>query len=163
LREVVGGNENVRDTIQGNFAGRELAAYDLSKLLGVEGLIPPTREWGHQLGYGEGGYYSGSAQMGAHDFGKKVLGYESVSSPHGVDEIKNAKNEEEARLGLRSMFDKAKNGTDMVLFDFISGQTDRNTGNFFVAKGRKNGEYNFMGTDNGLSFPDHRGDIVHPD
>lgn len=162
LVQELWGNAKLRNTIDGNLGGREIAAYELTKLLGVEGLIPPTREYGHQVGFGDKGYNTGPAQLSAQDFGERMLGHDEVVSPGKLPGVNDAGNIETARLGLRKMFDKAKNGTDFVLFDFIAGQTDRIAGNFFVGKS-KHGDYQMISTDNGLSFPDHRGDIIHPD
>jgi hypothetical protein len=152
----------IRLTVDGNMGGRELAAYDLSKLLGVEGLIPPSKEYKQQSFTGED-KYSGPSQMSAHDFGIRILGHDEVMSPGSTPEVKSRGNNLiEARYGVRDMLGKADNATDFVAFDFISGQLDRLPGNFFVAK-NKSGRYNLIATDNGLSFPDHRGDILHPD
>lgn len=79
-------NGVIRDTIKDNFGGREVASYELSKLLGVEGLVPPTKEFNNHV---EGGEYHGPAQMSVYDFGTKILGHEKVKSvPEIIDNEK---------------------------------------------------------------------------
>jgi len=64
--------------VPNNLDGREIATYEMSKLLGAEGLVPPTQRFEHQMGFGEDGLYSGSAQMSVHDFGKNHLRHSEV-------------------------------------------------------------------------------------
>lgn len=144
--------EPIRDTISGNFSGREIASYQLSKMLGAETLVPPTTMFGHQMHPGEKGWYEGSVQMSAHDFANKILGHKSVKTPVEVRE----------KMDTPTMMEKTKNASDLILFDFIQGNTDRHGGNFFLSK-HADGEFTAIAIDNGLAFPEHRGDIIHPD
>lgn len=144
----------IRDTISGNYSGREIAAYNLSKMVGAETLVPPTMDYGHQMYSGEKGYYEGSAQMSAYDFANRILGHSKVKSPI---EIRGNN-----KVSTSMILNKTKNSSDLMLFDFIQGNTDRHGGNYFLSTTR-DGEYNAIAIDNGLSFPEHRGDIIHPD
>lgn len=49
LQRMLGVSPTLRDTITGNYGGREILGYETSKLLGVEGLVPPTMKWEHQM------------------------------------------------------------------------------------------------------------------
>lgn len=148
-------NGVIRDTIKDNFAGREIANYELSKLVGVEGLVPPTKQFDSHV---EGGEFHGSAQMSVYDFGKKILGHDQVKT---VPEMMYKENGE-IKEKIKWILNKSDNASDMVVFDFIAGNTDRHSGNYFVSK-KSNGEYHLIASDNGLSFPEHKGDILHVD
>ena len=144
-------NEPVRDTIQGDFWKREIVTYEDSKLLGVEGLVTPTKKWQQQMSFGSEGMYYGSAQLSVHDFAK-ILGYEKVGTLPKERKLET----------LRNIINKIDNISDLVTFDFITGQTDRHPGNLWLAQSR-NKRYNAIVNDNGLSQPEHEGDMIHPD
>lgn len=150
-QKLLGVNPTLRDFIPDNYGGREVASYETAKMLGVEDLVPPTMNQEHQIGAGSAGLWDGPAQMSAQDYGQKILGYDNMQLAPELDQD-----------GLRKIFDEAKNGTDMVAYDFAIGNTDRNPGNFFSGTDQR-GDKKLMAIDNGLSHPEHAGDIITPD
>lgn len=145
-------DKNIMGYINDNFSGREAMAYEMSKLFGVEGLVPPTRVWSpnitdQQMGSKHTGDTRGSLMMSAGEFGEKHLELSSVSQAFIA-----AKGEK----GLNDLYENTKNLPDMVAFDFIIGNVDRHALNFFV--GKDHDGYRAIGIDQGFSFPEHAPD-----
>lgn len=120
----------------------EVMGYELTKQLGIEGIIPPTKMQSPEINEG-GGVVSpsikntGSTQLSTRQYGKKM----------GMTDIKAASlNMDEAIYG-----DSNNNIQDLVAYDYIISNTDRHTGNFHVGKSASGG-YQSIGIDHGFAF-----------
>jgi hypothetical protein len=93
---------------------------------------------------------SGSMQMSAHVFGENHLGLSNVAV---------AFNEAGTAENFHEMMGKTKNISEMMVFDFITGQSDRHGWNLFVGDvGGWGDEKQAIAHDNGLTFPEHEPD-----
>lgn len=119
--------------------------------MGVEGLVPPTRRFSQMMGKDE---WNGSAQMSAQQFARNVLSKFDTKTTIEHMAISGE--------GLNTMFEKSKNSTDLVMFDFITGNTDRHMKNIMISTDGGD-DYSFIAIDHNLSFAEHRGDIIHPE
>lgn len=130
--------------ITDNFAGREVLAYELSKMLGAEDLMPPTKLWKPDFeGSGKKRETEGSMQMSIYNFGKKM----------GLKNVETAFVKANSEDGYKKQMDKIENAGDLVAFDFIINNTDRHGFNFYVGE-KENGNLQAIAYDHGSAFPE---------
>lgn len=147
-------DNDIMGYIKDNQSGREGLAYEMSKIFGVEGLVPPTRVWSPEIteqgmGSKHGKNTRGSLMMSAQEFGEKHLELADVGQAFiatGGDR------------GLKKTYEDIKNIGDMVTFDFIIGNVDRHSLNFFIGKDHEG--YKAIGIDHGFTFPEHAPDVM---
>lgn len=121
---------------------REELSYKISKELGLD-IIPHTKTVKDERGR------DGVIQRSAHE-------HEQSKSPNTKIEL--LKHTETSWKSILDTLDKG-NGMDVVLFDFITGNADRNASNFYIRKDNNH----IIGIDNGLSFPVQKHDALSSD
>jgi len=121
---------------------REELSYKISKELGLN-FIPPTKVVNDEKG--GVGVLQESAQE-----------YEQSKTPKSKVSLIDHKD-----MSWKNVMDTldSGNGLDVALFDFITGNTDRNGANFFIRPDNNK----IIGIDNGLSFPAHKKDSLSSD
>jgi hypothetical protein len=124
----------LRKTIPNQYYIREVLAYETTKIFGLNGLIPPTTIYNPKEAS------IGSLQQSAYLFGEKFFGLTDIHAAFTEGEK------------YKETINSLVNVSDMVIFDFIIGNLDRNGFNYFV--GNKNTGKRIIAIDNGLTFPE---------
>lgn len=145
---------SLRPQINGNYHGREALAYEMSKLLGTDGLVPPTAVYHPKIEPKEQDSRItedtiGSAQLSAYTHGEKYHELKDVQEAFNINETSK----------YDDLLGSVDNMPDVMAFDFIIGNTDRHGLNFFVGE-KKDGGMQAIAIDHGLSFPDADADKI---
>lgn len=116
---------------------REILRYELTKLFGIEGMIPPTRKFDPlfsnmderdtRIGRGWG-----SIQVEAETFASKGLGLSDVKLGNDYHY--------DANYNFESVFNKTENFPDVAYSDYLFGDGDRHGANYFIGKLSKKSE-----------------------
>jgi len=122
-----GENSDVRDTIPaGNQSGREAAAWEVAKIVGLDDLVVPAVVRGLQVGEKIGSETgSETGEKGA------MLEFVDGKTAHAAPDA----------------FDGKEDLARAAVFDFVIGNTDRHKGNWLVKEGK------LRLIDHGLAFP----------
>lgn len=124
----------LRKTIPDKYYIREALSYEVTKIFGLNGLIPPT------VIYEPLNFSIGSLQQSAYFFGDHFLGLNNIHAAFTEGEK------------YKETISQLVNVSDMVVYDFIIGNLDRNGFNYFV--GDKGNNKMVIAIDNGLTFPE---------
>lgn len=134
-------------------SNREVFAYEATKLFGLEGLIPPTKQFSPKIYKSErtaGDEFNklaGSVQMEAEKFGAEF--HELTNIRLGEHYIMDTFSNSE------SLFEQVDNFPDLLYFDYLMGNFDRHSGNYFIGES-KDGGLKALAIDNGyMCVDDH--------
>ena len=128
--------ENKQKNYRGWLSTREDLAYKISNRLGLK-HIPPTAT---RKVKGKNGVVISDIYTHYKDKYEKIINIEEAI---GLD-----------KDNLQGLIKKDERIGDKAVFDYIIGNTDRHIGNFLVGR-TKDGKYEMIGFDQGLSFPDN--------
>ena len=155
FKPIFGEHRGLRRDISGDYASREVAAYEVAKIVGMDDLVPvtikrmmpshPARKGRGPVKEGEPGYSAKWGKLNEQTIPDTPAGPESDGSCQEFCEgAKNA-----ADVPDRIAFDGEKDATRAAVFDFIMGNTDRHGANWMVDASGK-----LRLIDNGLSLPE---------